>query len=455
LKDIGDQNWEFARRLFQCVAAASRPLRVEELAEFLAFDFDAGSTPMFLADWRPKDPGQAVLSTCSSLLAVVNVDGLPIIQFAHFSVKEYLTSERLANTNDTSISRFHVSMTPAHTIVARGCLGVLLHLDDKDTTRDSLGKFPLLKYAAEHWLGHAQFESVSPHTEEGVKRLFDPRKHHLAIWVWVYDPEDPEDRSQCAEFSPRARATPLHYAALCGMHDLVKFLIIEHSQGVNTRGFDRNETPLGVACGKGHLEVSCILLEHGADTETRDDRECSPLDRASQDGHIELIGVLLKHGANVNFEDENGYTALHVASFHGHPAVAQALIEYSAGMDVQNNEGETPLHLAAANGHLEVVRVLLKHGADTNLRNAKGKTPLHRAWSKRHLHIVSFLMQRSSNTYEQDHKGGASIQSAAAIGRHEDKQRPVEHDAEGQSVGLLWTLARWVGGQLSSWYPRA
>jgi hypothetical protein len=32
LEDIGDQNWEYARRLFQCVTTAARPLRVEELA---------------------------------------------------------------------------------------------------------------------------------------------------------------------------------------------------------------------------------------------------------------------------------------------------------------------------------------------------------------------------------------------------------------------------------------
>ena len=86
MQDIGDQNWEYAQRLFQCVAAASRPLRVEELAEFLAFDFDTDteSTPTFLEEWRPEDPGQAVLYTCSSLLAVVNVDNVRIIQFAHF-----------------------------------------------------------------------------------------------------------------------------------------------------------------------------------------------------------------------------------------------------------------------------------------------------------------------------------------------------------------------------------
>ena len=111
---------------------ASRPLRVKELAEFLAFDFDEGSTPTVLAEWRPDDAAHAVLSTCSSLLAVVNVDGFPVIQFAHFSVKEYLTSARLAETKDT-LSRFYISMTPAHTIVAQACLGVLLHLDETVT----------------------------------------------------------------------------------------------------------------------------------------------------------------------------------------------------------------------------------------------------------------------------------------------------------------------------------
>jgi hypothetical protein len=121
LEDIGDQNWEYAHRLFQCVAAASRPLRVGELAEFLAFDFIEASTPEYLEDWRPEDPAHAVLSTCSSLLAVVNVDGLRVIQFTHFSVKEYLTSTRLSKAKDT-VSRFHISMTSAHTIVAQACL---------------------------------------------------------------------------------------------------------------------------------------------------------------------------------------------------------------------------------------------------------------------------------------------------------------------------------------------
>jgi len=39
LQDIDEANWKFSHRIFQCVSVTSRPLRVEELAEFLAFDF--------------------------------------------------------------------------------------------------------------------------------------------------------------------------------------------------------------------------------------------------------------------------------------------------------------------------------------------------------------------------------------------------------------------------------
>ncbi|KAH8994012.1 hypothetical protein EDB92DRAFT_1796013 [Lactarius akahatsu] len=97
LLDIDEENWTFAHRLFQCITVASHPLRVEELAEFLAFDFDDGdNNPKFDADWRPEDPDHAVLSTCSSLISVANVGDITVVQFSHFSVKEFLTSTRVA-----------------------------------------------------------------------------------------------------------------------------------------------------------------------------------------------------------------------------------------------------------------------------------------------------------------------------------------------------------------------
>ena len=119
LRGINKANWEFAHRIFQFVSVASRPLHVEELADLLAFDFEEGSIPKFQEDCRLENPADAILSTCSTLLAIVNDQGSPVVQFSHFSVKEFLTSTRLAEATDIIIRRYHVSMTPAHTQIGR------------------------------------------------------------------------------------------------------------------------------------------------------------------------------------------------------------------------------------------------------------------------------------------------------------------------------------------------
>jgi hypothetical protein len=186
LREINKEDWELAHRLFQCVAVASRPLRVEELAEFLSFDFNGGPIPKYQG-WRLDDPVDAVLSTCSTLLSVVNVNNSAVVQYLHFSVKEVLTSSHFTERCDTISRRSHISMAPVHTVVAQACLGILLHLDKSITsTRDSLQNFPLARYAAEFWVGHALFEGESQNMEEGMKRLFDPSKPHFSVWLWIW-----------------------------------------------------------------------------------------------------------------------------------------------------------------------------------------------------------------------------------------------------------------------------
>jgi len=167
LQDINKANSEFVHQIFQCVAVASCPLCVKELAEVLAFDFKAGATPTFCPGWWPVDPLDALLSTCSSLLVVVKVKGLQVIQFSHFSVKEFLTSTCLTEARDP-IPCYYVSMALAHTLVAQACLGILLHLDE-NITNSSLKDFYLAKYAAEHWVDHGRFEMVSAKVEDGMK----------------------------------------------------------------------------------------------------------------------------------------------------------------------------------------------------------------------------------------------------------------------------------------------
>ena len=393
LKDIGKANWEYAQRLFQCVGAASRPLRAEELAEFLAFDFNPESalTPKLQEDWRSEDPVQAVLSTCSSLLAVVNVGGSDIIQFAHFSVKEYLISERLAETTDP-ISQFHISMTPAHTIIAQTCVGVLLHIDD-NITEDDLKKFPLANYAAEHWVGHARFEDVSSTILDGLKRLFDPNNRHLAVWVWIYDPASPRRRLDGSKSPSRTTVPALHYATICGLHKLVEYLIGVHQMEPNARSFNRNETPLAVACRFGYTEAARVLLECGADPKIRDKYDRSPLERASENGHVEVIRVLLQYGSDVTAQDYTGTTPLHTSSAYGQPESARVLLEHGANVHAKGMDGVTPLHWAS---NELVAQVLLDHGADPNAKDGYKRTPLREAKVKQRPKVVSLLLERGA-----------------------------------------------------------
>ena len=174
LQRIHEVKWMYARCLFQCVAVAARPLRVEELAEFLAFDLDVEPLA-FREDMRPENPISAVLSTCSSFLAVVKRGGQTFIQFSHSSVIEYLTSTRLFGAKE-SISRYHISMTPAHTFMMQACVGILLHLNEKEITRDGLKDFPIVEYAAKYWVDHARFVTLSANTqlEDAVKRRETP-----------------------------------------------------------------------------------------------------------------------------------------------------------------------------------------------------------------------------------------------------------------------------------------
>src|ERR1700761_6356479 len=91
LRGINKAQKNDAHRLLQCLTVAARPLHVEELAELLAFDFQATSSaglPALKEDWRWDDQEEAVLSTCSSLITIVRDGDSQIVQFSHFSVKE-------------------------------------------------------------------------------------------------------------------------------------------------------------------------------------------------------------------------------------------------------------------------------------------------------------------------------------------------------------------------------
>ena len=422
-----------AHRLLQCLTVAVRPLLVQELAELLAFDFTAssGGIPALKEDWRWDDQEAAVLSTCSSLITIIPRDDSLVVQFSHFSVKEFLTSSRLARSSHGDISRFHIDLEPAHTIMAQACLATLLRLDEH-AGRSGAKASPLVKYAAQHWADHAQFEKVSSRIREGMVDLFDDSKPYFSAWLRVHDIDE-----VWTSFSPYSRdglGSPLYYAAFCGFYDLAERLIMKNPEQVNARG-GRIVAPLPAALYKGHFDVANLLYRHGSAVDVQGEYDYTTLHIASLQDNLGIVWWLLNHGANANARSESHYTPLSEAACANHLEAVQVLLEHNADINSQSISGQTPLCGAFGKDESKavlVIRRLLEHGADPNIRKHDHSAPLHKASSRGWLEAARLLLSYGAKVDEKDGRGRTPLQVATVNGHEELTKLLIEHGAMSQ-----------------------
>ena len=358
-----EKRWH-AHRLFQCLVAAVRPLRAEELGEIFAIDFEQDVVCNVMVGWRPDNPEEAVLSTCSTLITVIEDKGSRTIQFCHFSVKEFLTSDRLRTSEVGSIRDYHIRLDSAHTLFARACLAVLLESD----VDHRVETFPLALYAAQNWVKHAKYEDVASRVQGLMEDLFNPKKPYLAAWISLHDVAQDWVRefyltAESTDSSP-PEAAALFYAALCGFSGVVEYLIITHTKDINAQ-YRNIGAPLHVASAFGHAEVVCLLLQHNANVNAR----CA--------GYF-------------------GWMSLHFASWKGYTKLVQLLLDHSAEINARSTINNTPLCVASHLGHLDIVRLLLRHEADLHIRGSQGWSPLQFATKMQHVEVVQLLLEHGA-----------------------------------------------------------
>ncbi|KAN0136182.1 hypothetical protein V8E53_006042 [Lactarius tabidus] len=371
LQQIGRTNESYALRLLQCLTVAKRPLFVDELAEILALDFGVeGGLPELRENWRSKDQQDAVLSMCSSLIVVVPDDyGDHVVQFSHFSVKEFLTSDRLA-TPSLDIPHLHILPEPAHTVVAKACLAILFRSEDANANLQK--RSPLTYYAARYWMDHARFEKVWTHVEDGIRRLFDPTKPHLKSWI--RDSRIHDSRFFAGYNLLSHCGSPLFYASLCGFRDLAAHFISENPQHA-TGPFGRNPTPLVAALHRGHLAIADLLYQAGADLGVRNEDNMNLLHAVSEEGSVDVAKWLFNHGVPGISKEGSDKTPLNLAEVNrrqGHGITVNEV----------DNSQNTPLHLASERVHFDIMRELLRRGTDVNAQDRRLQTPLHRAFGR-------------------------------------------------------------------------
>lgn len=425
------------------ISAAKRPLTVKEIAE--AIVINPNEKPPFHEDNRLPDPDW-IIPILSSLVVISTYehvrlprsyrgneyaeDSATIVNLAHFSVEEYLTSERILGG---PAYIFHMEGLAAEKTCAEGSL---LYLDSffnserRTLSYLALGEFPLLKYASKFWHLHALFFQgweVSGINDLVLKIMLS--KNSRESWLWFFNPDT--EWYTIVDFEPQKNLdlpsyTPLYLLASLGFKKHLQVLIDEgvdidtdggwfgtalqgaifHGQTGSVdvlldAGADASKTngyhghALRLATNKNDLYITRRLLDTGIDVDMYSPTFGTALQDASSMGYVEIIRMLVDAGANVNASPGNYDTALGGACLQGNITTINLLLELGADVNLQTIEDEEhqddsgndekrfhgfstacPLEAAACSGRTEVANLLFEAGAINDLRGTGGCTPL-------------------------------------------------------------------------------
>jgi ankyrin repeat protein len=225
--------------------------------------------------------------------------------------------------------------------------------------------------------------------------------------------------------------TPLSWAATKG-HEAVARLLLEKGADLESKDKYGNTLLLG-AVFKGQEAVVRFLLENGADLESKNNDGSTPLIVAVFKKHEALIRLLLEKGADLESKNNEGNTPLLQAAFNGHVAITRLLLEKGANLESKDNYGYTPLLGAVFKGHEAVVRLLLEKGANLESKNNDDRTPLTVAIHKRHEAIIRLLLEKGADLKSKNNNGSISLSRLAGPDRGTaDQTRQVTIQSSGR-----------------------
>lgn len=158
---------------------------------------------------------------------------------------------------------------------------------------------------------------------------------------------------------------------------------------IESRDFDER-TPLHRAAAKNNKKLVQFLLENDANSEARDVRGDTPWVIAARDMHddgksnlaifcflvrgkkfavdkLKVCQLLVNSGANTNSRGIEGLNLLYEAAAGGNAKHVASLLRQGVNPSITTRFGWAPLHWAAGNGHTACVRLLLDSHADVNI----------------------------------------------------------------------------------------
>lgn len=403
LCSINEDYVEDVRRILTILCCSTRPLTVNELIEAHAVDL---SEPPRLDRYGRSYNQDDLVDICLGLIEILvteddNGQNILTARIAHFSVQEYLKSDRILQQKAKC---FAIQNAPANTEIAHICLVYLMEptLSSELPDKTKLIKFPLALFAAMHWFHHyAKSSEGMDEIEQLVIEMFEDKTRSFATWVRLYDIDNPFGASQNWHRPITEMATPLYYAALLGLGSVLKSILpsnpkdLELSEIVNAQGGRLGNALQATSLG-GHEQVVQMLLDRGADVNALGGLYGNPLQAASLGGHEKVVQMLLDQGADVNAQSGEFGSALQAASSKGHEKVVRILLSRGSDVNALGGLYGNPLQAASWAGHEKVIQMLLEQGAEINAQGGSYTNALQAASWSGHEKVVQMLLDRGA-----------------------------------------------------------
>ena len=148
---------------------------------------------------------------------------------------------------------------------------------------------------------------------------------------------------------------------------------------------------LHLAASKDDTRIIELLIEAGADVDSRDKIGKTPICIAIVAGHTEIVKKLIEKNARPDHKNIYGNNALQIALTSRNPEMINFLIEENLfiGANIQNiqeylnsqnKEGKAPIHIASEFNNGKAINLLLRRAeVDSQLKTLNGEKALHLA----------------------------------------------------------------------------